>query len=74
MQIALGTLLSKQGRFGEAAPLFAEALRTNESMQGPQSATLVPILEAYGDALDKTNHHSEASKMHGRAKAIRGWM
>ena len=74
IQIALSALLTKQGRYQEAAPLLAQALKTSESMQGPQNASLTPIIDAYADVLDKTNHHSEANKLKSRAKAIRGWM
>ncbi|HEY9776944.1 MAG TPA: tetratricopeptide repeat protein [Planktothrix sp.] len=70
-QLALATLYSREGRYSEASPLYAQALKTSEAMNGPQNAALCPILEAYADALDKTNKHGEANKMHNRSRAIR---
>jgi hypothetical protein len=64
----------KQGRYSEASSLLSEALKTQENLQGPQNASLTPLLDAYADSLDKSNRHDLAAKMHSRSKAIRGWM
>lgn len=74
IQLGLANLLNKEGRFQEAAPYFAQALKSEENLRGPDHASLGPILDAYADVLDKTNRHAEANKLHNRAKAIRGWM
>ncbi len=70
VQLGLANLLIKEGRCSEATPLLSEALKTQESLQGPDNVTLTPILDAYADALDRTNRHSEANKIHTRARAI----
>jgi tetratricopeptide (TPR) repeat protein len=71
-QIALGAILAREGRYSEAAPLVGQALKNSEAINGPQHASLSPILDQYADMLDKTNHKSEASKYRARAKQIRG--
>lgn len=70
--LSLALLYSKQGRFSEAKDLYKGALTICESLNGPQSAALIPILDSYAEALDKCNNQSEASKMRNRANAIRG--
>ncbi len=65
-------MLAKQGRYAEAAPLLSQAVKVSETMNGPQHASLSPILDSYADILEKTNHKTEAAKLKARAKAIRG--
>jgi tetratricopeptide (TPR) repeat protein len=71
-QVSLGSLMARQGRYKEAANMLSQALKTNEKLNGPQHASLSPLLDSYADALDKTNRHAEAAKAKARAKAIRG--
>jgi hypothetical protein len=69
---SLGNLLAKEGHYQETAPLLGRALKLSEKINGPEHISLSAILDTYADVLDKTKHHSEASKLHARAKAIRG--
>jgi len=69
---ALASLYIKQGHFSEAEPLLKTAVNISESINGAQSASLVPLLDAYADTLEKTSKNSEASKMRHRANSIRG--
>lgn len=70
--MSLGLLYSKQGRFAEAKDLFKTAMNVTESMNGPQSAALIPVLESYAESLEKLNNTSEAAKIRTRAKSIKG--
>lgn len=66
------SLLVKQGKYGEAIPYYGKALKAQESISGPQSASLVGLLDSYAYALAKANRGAEAKKLQGRAKAIKG--
>ena len=70
--LALGAFLMKSGRASEAANYYGQALNIIEQVNGPEAASLTPILESYAEALDKSNHKAEAKKYLARAKAIRG--
>jgi tetratricopeptide (TPR) repeat protein len=69
---ALASLYMKQGRFAEAEPLLKTALSISEGINGPQSASLIPVLDAYAGALEKTSKSSEATRIRHRANTIRG--
>lgn len=69
---ALAALYLKQGRSAEAEPLLKSALSISESINGPQSSMLIPLLDAYADALDRSSKSSEATKIRHRANTIRG--
>ncbi|CAN5199805.1 hypothetical protein BH11CYA1_BH11CYA1_39430 [soil metagenome] len=66
------SLLVKQGRAGEALPYYARALKIQESLNGPQHASLATLLDSYAYALNKCNRTAEAQKCQARAKFIRG--
>lgn len=65
-------LLVKQGKFGEAIPYYGKALKAQESISGPQSASLVGLLDSYAYALSRANRTAEAKKLQSRARAIKG--
>ncbi|MBL8082442.1 MAG: tetratricopeptide repeat-containing protein [Candidatus Obscuribacter sp.] len=65
-------LLVKEGRYGEALPYYARALKMQESLNGPQHASLAALLESYAYALNKANRQAEANKLSLRARSIRG--
>lgn len=69
---SLGMLYIKEGRYGQAEPLLKKALQIAESVNGPQHASVAPILDSYAEVLDKMNKAGEASKMRTRARVIRG--
>ncbi len=70
--LSLSSLYVKLGRYGEAEPLLKSALKISENMNGPHSASLLPVLDAYASTLEKNMRSSEAAKMRQRANAIRG--
>ncbi|MBY0549039.1 MAG: tetratricopeptide repeat protein [Candidatus Obscuribacterales bacterium] len=70
--MSLGLLYCKQGRYAEAKDLFKTAMTVTESMHGPQSAALIPVLDSYAEALEKCNSTSEATKIRNRANLIKG--
>lgn len=70
--LALATIYFKQGQYGAAEPLFKRALKTSESANGPQHASVAPILENYADVLERLNKGSEAGRLRARARSIRG--
>jgi hypothetical protein len=72
MSANMAGLLVKQGRYGEAVPYYSRALKIQESLSGPQSASLSTLLESYAYALSKSNRGGEAKKLAARAKSIRG--
>jgi tetratricopeptide (TPR) repeat protein len=72
MSANMAALLVKQGRFSEAVPYYGRALKIQESMNGPQSASLSTLLDSYAYALSKSNRGGEAKKLSARAKSIRG--
>jgi hypothetical protein len=72
MSANMAALLVKQGRFSEAVPYYSRALKIQESLNGPQSASLAALLDSYAYALSKSNHGAEAKKLIARAKSIRG--
>lgn len=69
---SLGMLYIKEGHYGQAEPLLKRALQISESTNGPQHASVAPILDGYAEALEKMNKTGEAAKMRARAKVIRG--
>ncbi|MBX9685086.1 MAG: tetratricopeptide repeat protein [Candidatus Obscuribacterales bacterium] len=69
---ALANLYMKQGKYALAEPLLKTALAINEGIYGPQSASIIPLLDAYAEALDKNSKSAEAGKIRHRANAIRG--
>lgn len=68
----MAAMLVKQGRFNEALPYYARALKIQEAANGPQSAALANLLDSYAYALSKANRAGEAKKYQARAKSIRG--
>lgn len=70
--MALGTLYAKRGKYSQASGLFKTALNLLEGMSGPQSSTLIPILDSYADSLEKCNNLAEAAKIRSRANLIKG--
>jgi tetratricopeptide (TPR) repeat protein len=66
------SLLVKEGRASEALPYYARALKIQESLNGPQHASLATLLDSYAYALNKCNRQAEAQKCQARAKSIRG--
>lgn len=69
---SLASLYIRRGRYSEAEPLLKTAVKITEGANGPQSAALVPVLDAYADSLEKSGKGSEAAKVKHRANAIRG--
>lgn len=69
---ALASLYIRQAQYAKAEPLLKSALKISESLNGPQSASLLSILEAYAEALERNGHHSESAKLRQRANLIRG--
>ncbi len=65
-------LLVKQGKCAEAVRYYARALKIQESLNGPQHASLAALLDSYAYALNKCNRGAEAQKCLARAKSIRG--
>jgi tetratricopeptide (TPR) repeat protein len=66
------SLLVKEGRASEALPYYSRALKIQESLNGPQHASLANLLDSYAYALNKCNRQAEAQKCQARAKSIRG--
>lgn len=69
---ALAQLYFRQGRYSAAEPLIKHALAISEGLNGPEHASVAPILDMYADVLEKVNKGSEAAKMRTRARSIRG--
>lgn len=69
---SLASLYLRQSRYSEALPLLKLALSISESLNGPQSASLIPLLDSYADALERGSKSSEAAKIRQRANTIRG--
>lgn len=69
---SLATLYIKQGRYSEAEPLLKTAVSICEGINGPYSISLVPLLDAYAESLEKCSKGSEAAKVKHRANSIRG--
>ncbi|MBU6455023.1 MAG: tetratricopeptide repeat protein [Cyanobacteria bacterium REEB67] len=72
MAANMATLLVKQGRYGEAVPYYSRALKIQESINGPQSASLLNLLDSYAYALSRANRSGEAQRLTARARSIRG--
>jgi tetratricopeptide (TPR) repeat protein len=70
--LALAQLYVKDGKFSQAEPLMRRALLISESMNGPEHASVAPILDTFADVLERMNKASEAAKMRNRARTIRG--
>lgn len=70
--LSLASLYTKQGRASEAEPLLKAALRVSEGLNGPQSASLVPLLDKYAETLGSCGKTGDAAKMKQRADRIRG--
>lgn len=70
--LALGTLYLKTGKYNQAEPLLKVALKSAESANGPQHASLAPVLDSYADALDKLSRTGEAAKLRARSRSIKG--
>lgn len=70
--LALAQLYIKSGRHAQAEPLMKRALVISESVNGPEHATIAPILDTYADVLEKVNKTGEAAKMRARSRSIRG--
>jgi tetratricopeptide (TPR) repeat protein len=68
----LAAMLVKQGRYSEALPYYARALKIQEGANGPQHASLASLLDSYAYALGKANRGAEAKKYQARARSIRG--
>ncbi len=66
------SLLCKQGRYSDSIPYYARALKIQESLNGPQHASVATLLDSYAYALAKCNRGAEAQKCQARAKSIRG--
>lgn len=66
------SLLVKEGRASESLPYYARALKIQESLNGPQHASVAALLDSYAYALNKCNRQAEAQKYQARAKSIRG--
>lgn len=66
------SLLCKQGKYGDSIPYYARALKIQESLNGPQHASVATLLDSYAYALSKCNRSAEAQKFQARAKSIRG--
>lgn len=69
---ALADLYLKQKRYSEAEPLLKNALTIAESVNGPQSAVLVPLLDNYAETVERLNKNAQAAKLRSRANSIRG--
>jgi tetratricopeptide (TPR) repeat protein len=72
MAANMAALLVKQGRYGEAVPYYGRALKIQESINGPQSASLLNLLDSYAYALSRANRSGEAQRLTARARSIRG--
>lgn len=69
---SLASIYIKRGHFSEAEPLLKNAISISESINGPQSAALIPLLDSYAEALEKSSKGSEAAKVRQRANSIKG--
>ena len=56
----------------QAASLIKQALVIAEKSNGPNHASLSPILDSYSEVLAKLNRNTEAASVSSRAKYIRG--
>jgi tetratricopeptide (TPR) repeat protein len=72
MAANMAALLVKQGRYGEAVPYYNRALKIQESINGPQHASLVTLLDSYAYALSRANRGGEAQRLVARSRSIRG--
>lgn len=74
LSFALGSLYLRQRRTTEAETLLKKAIAISEANNGPQSASLLPILEAYGEALDKNGKAEAAARVRARMSSIQGML
>lgn len=72
LNFALGALYLKSGRAAAAEALLKKSVALAEAGNGPQSANLLPILEAYAETMDKIGKNVEATKIRTRIASIRG--
>lgn len=69
---ALAGLYIRQGRYSEAEPLLKRSLAVSEGIHGPQSASLLPVIDAYINVLEKCNKLSDAGRLRARSASIKG--
>ena len=65
----LATVYHMQQKYGQAEPLYKQALTINTKQLGNQHPDLIPLLENYADLLMNTHRQAEADNLLNCAKA-----
>ncbi len=66
-----GLYRAQEGKYGEAEPLYQQALANRETALGPEHPDVAQGLENYAALLRETGRATEVAKLEARAKAIR---